>query len=68
MASIGTNVEVKEEKGKLTITVDLGKTFGNSKSGKSTIIASTQGNARLTAIGKPEVIIGVNVYRKSEKE
>jgi len=46
----------------LTIKVDLSKTFGKSSSGKSTIIASTEGN--ISVPGKEEVKIGLNVYTK----
>ena len=45
----------------LTITVDLSKTFGASKTGKSNIIASTEGN--LSVEGHPEVKMGINVYK-----
>jgi len=44
------------------ITVDLSKEFGESKSGKSITIASTDGNVSVP--GREEVKIGVNVYRK----
>lgn len=45
----------------LTITVDLAKTFGPSSSGKTIIIASTEGNQ--TIEGRSEVI-GLNIYKK----
>ncbi len=45
----------------LTITVDLAKTFGPSASGKTIIIASTEGNQ--TIEGRQEVI-GLNIYKK----
>ncbi len=45
----------------LTITVDLSKTFGPSASGKTIIIASTEGNQ--TIEGRQEVI-GLNIYKK----
>lgn len=45
----------------LTLTVDISKTFGASKSGKSIVIASTEGN--IAVDGKPEVKIGLNIYR-----
>lgn len=54
------NVEMKMDGDKLVITVDTAQTFGPSKSGKTTIIASTEGN--VSAPGKPEVKIGLNVY------
>jgi protein involved in polysaccharide export with SLBB domain len=46
----------------LTITVDLAKDFGKSSSGKSIIIASTEGNVSVPA--KEEIKIGLNVYKK----
>lgn len=55
------NIELTTTGNILTIKVDLTKTFGPSKSGKTTIIASTEGN-----IGVPtreEVRIGLNVYK-----
>ena len=36
-----TNVEMRVEGGKLIITADLSKDYGPSKSGKTTIIATT---------------------------
>ena len=45
----------------LTITVDLTKEFGPSSSGKTIIIASTEGNV---AVPERDEKIGLNVYRK----
>ena len=55
------NIEMKVEGSTLTITVDLSKEFGPSSSGKSIIIASTEGNISLP---EREEKIGLNVYRK----
>jgi hypothetical protein len=55
------NVEMTVEGTMLTITVDLSKEFGPSASGKTTIIASTEGN--VTIPGRDEKV-GLNVYRK----
>ncbi|WHZ14587.1 MAG: hypothetical protein OJF52_001426 [Nitrospira sp.] len=55
------NVEMILEGTMLTIKVDLTKEFGPSASGKTTIIASTEGN--VTVPGREEKI-GLNVYRK----
>ena len=58
-----TGMELKAEKGKLIITVDIkGKGFP-SKSGKSVILASTHGNQTLLVDGEA-VTIGLNVYKK----
>jgi hypothetical protein len=55
------NIEMKVEKDKLIITVDLTKSFGRSKSGKTEIIASTEGN--ISVEQRPEVKIGLNIYK-----
>ncbi|MBI5252734.1 MAG: hypothetical protein HY912_24830 [Desulfomonile tiedjei] len=49
----------------LQIEIDLSKEFGPSKSGKTTIIASTEGNKSVP--GRPEKI-GLNVYRQEAKK
>jgi hypothetical protein len=55
------NVEMKVEGNILTITVDLSKEFGPSSSGKTIIVASTEGNV---ALGDRDEKVGLNVYRK----
>ena len=55
------NVELKVEGNTLTIKVDLTKEFGPSASGKTIIIASTEGNMSLPDRDEK---IGLNVYRK----
>jgi hypothetical protein len=55
------NVEMKVEGDILTIIVDLSKEFGPSSSGKTTIIASTEGNI---AVPSRLEQIGLNVYKK----
>ena len=57
------NVKTSVKDNKLTIEVDLSKGFGPSKSGKTTVIASTDGTVKLE--GKEGVIIGVNVNKKA---
>uniref|UniRef100_A0A6M3IK15 Uncharacterized protein n=1 Tax=viral metagenome TaxID=1070528 RepID=A0A6M3IK15_9ZZZZ len=57
------NIDMKVEKNILTIKIDLSKTSGKSKSGKSTVIASTEGNQQFPFEGEI-VSIGVNVYKK----
>lgn len=56
------NVEVKAEHGKLVITVDLTKDLGPSASGKSVMIATTEGNVDVP--GVPDTKFGLNVYRR----
>jgi hypothetical protein len=53
------NIEIKKEKTLLHITIDLSKTFGPSKSGKTTIVASTEGNIDVG----DGVKIGINAYK-----
>ncbi|MGH7366465.1 MAG: hypothetical protein ACREKQ_13070 [Candidatus Rokuibacteriota bacterium] len=55
------NVEMTVDGNILTIKVDLSKEFGPSASGKTTIIASTEGNI---AVPDREEKVGLNVYRK----
>ena len=45
----------------LTIKVDLSKNYGPSKSGKTIIIATTEGNAQ---IADREEVIGMNIYKR----
>jgi hypothetical protein len=56
------NVEMSVEGNTLTIKVDLSKEFGPSTSGKTIIIASSEGNQSIP--GKETIKIGLNVYRK----
>jgi hypothetical protein len=56
------NVEMKVEGNILTLKVDLTKEFGPSSSGKTIIIASSEGNASIPE--KEEIKIGLNVYKK----
>jgi len=56
------NVEMKLDGDILTIKVDVTKEFGPSSSGKTIIIASTEGN--ISVPDKDDVKIGLNVYRK----
>ena len=55
------NVEMKVENNILTIQVDLTKELGPSSSGKTIIIASTEGNVPIP--GSEEAKIGLNVYK-----
>lgn len=57
------NCDMKLDGNILTITVDLSKEFGKSSSGKSIIIASTEGNVPVP--DKEDVKIGLNIYRKA---
>lgn len=56
------NVEMAVEGTTLLIKVDLTQEFGPSSSGKTIIIASTEGNVSVP--GQEDKKIGLNVYRK----
>ena len=56
------NIDMQVQGDILTVRIDLKKEFGLSSSGKTTIIATTEGN-----VSVPEhesIKIGINVYRK----
>lgn len=55
-----TNVEINKTGNKLTVTVDLSKNSGPSKSGKSIVIASTEGNNLIDP--EKKIYLGLNVY------
>ncbi len=55
------NVEMKVDGNILTISVDLSRDFGLSSSGKTIIIASTEGNVSVP--GAEDRKVGLNVYK-----
>lgn len=60
MATLGTNVAVNVTGTTLTITIDLSQTHGVSSSGKSIIVASTNGNQTIPGT---DTKIGLNIYK-----
>jgi hypothetical protein len=56
------NVEMTVTDNILTIKIDLTKEFGPSSSGKTIIIASTEGNVSIPGYENKKV--GLNVYKK----
>jgi hypothetical protein len=56
------NVEFSVKGNTLTMNVDLAKDFGPSSSGKTVIVASTEGSVPLPGRGEA---VGLNVYRKN---
>ena len=56
------NVVVSREGDTLVLKVDLTKTFGPSRSGKTTVVASTEGNVSVPR--DKDTKVGLNVYRK----
>jgi hypothetical protein len=59
------NVEMKVEGNILTIKVDLSKEYGPSSSGKTIIVASTEGNV---SVPERNEKVGLNVYKKKAGE
>ena len=60
--ALGNNIKYEVKGDKLVIEVDLTKDYGESKSGKSIQIASSQGNKEVA----DNVFVGLNVYKKAE--
>lgn len=56
---LGPNIAVELEGSILTLRIDLSRTIAPSKSGKSVLVASTNGSATLPDGTK----VGLNVYR-----
>lgn len=54
------NVSISTKGSIVTVTFDLSKLQGPSKSGKTQVIASTEGNVSLP--GHESVKVGLNVY------
>jgi hypothetical protein len=59
------NAEMQVDGDTLTITVDLSKELGPSKSGKTTIVATSEGNKSIP--GREEKI-GLNIYKQETKK
>ena len=57
------NIKVSTKGSILTIEIDASVNLGASKSGKTQLVASTQGNQKLSVGGK-EVYLGLNAYVK----
>jgi hypothetical protein len=60
------NVIVKQEGNSLTITCDLTANHGLSKSGKTQIIATTEGNQTVAEVNGEKVVLGLNLYKYAE--
>ena len=56
-----TNIETRVEGNKLIITVDLTQEHGTTGSGKSTKVASSDGNTAVP--GREDIKFGLNVYK-----
>ena len=55
------NIEISTKGSTLALTIDLSKTQGPSKTGKSIVIATTSGNKEIA----PGIYMGLNIYRKA---
>lgn len=54
------NIKVENTDGILTLAINLKINHGQSKSGKSIIIATTGGNKEIA----PGIYMGLNIYKK----
>jgi hypothetical protein len=55
------NIDMAVSGNILTIKVDLSKSYGPSRSGKTTIIASTEGNVSIPT--REDIKVGLNIYK-----
>lgn len=60
------NISMTVKDGKMTLVVDLKKDFGPSSSGKTLIVASSEGNQNVP--DHKGVRFGLNVYKYAETE
>lgn len=56
--TLGKNIDYTVEGNKLTLVIDLTKELGQSKSGKTMMVASTGGNAAVAGVK-----VGLNIYK-----
>lgn len=61
------NIKTTVANQRLIIEVDLTRTFGMSKSGKTVVVASTEGNIPVEREDGKTVFVGVNVYQYPER-
>lgn len=59
------NVKMTREGDELVIRVDLNTRLGDSKSGKTIMVATTEGNVKVPGGG--EIKLGLNVYEPKPK-
>lgn len=57
------NIKVTTKGNTLVIEIDATTDLGQSKSGKTRLVASTQGNQKLS-VGGRDIYLGVNAYTK----
>lgn len=56
------NIDLKMESNELIIRINLSENFGQSRSGKTIIIASTEGNQNVGQCNGKPVYLGLNAY------
>lgn len=61
----GDNVLIETTDTHIIITIDRRQRFGPSASGKTIVVATTRGNARITADG---IRLGLNAYVYADQE
>lgn len=57
------NITMKRDGNMLTLTIDLSKRYGPSSTGKTIIVASSEGNANVP--GSDKMKLGLNVFEKA---
>lgn len=62
---LAQNFEVAEDPKYVYLRMEKGKDFGPSKSGKTIILASTEGNKRFETQDGKEIVFGLNIYKKN---
>ena len=60
--SYGRNVRVEVEDNDLVIRIDTTKNLGPSKSGKTQIVATTNGNKAIDLPNGNSIVLGLNCY------
>ena len=60
------NIKMSLDGDILKLEIDIAKDFGSSKSGKTNVVASTEGN--MPVPNHPNIRIGVNVYKYPPRE
>jgi hypothetical protein len=60
------NIKMTLEGDILKLEIDISKDFGTSKSGKTNVVATTEGN--MPVPNHPNIRIGANVYKYPPRE
>lgn len=57
------NIQIDTKGSTLVITIDASQDLGQSKSGKTRLVATTQGNKQVL-VGGRAIFLGINAYTK----